>query len=278
MTAAPVPPDYVDRPVRVKGLSVYTRRRDGAAVPPLVLLNGLGGSLTAWRPLLENLPHRDVVMLDTPGAGRSSTPRFPLRIPTLARTLGHVLDRLRVDRADVLGYSLGGTLAQELAHRRPHLVRRLILVATIFGIGSRPVPLRTSRTLISTRRYRDREVLARVLPGLAGGRTARDPQVLGELLDAREGYPPTARGYYYQQLSLTSWSSWPWLRRLECPTLVLQGSDDPVVPIGNARLLARRIPHARLEIVDGGGHLMLFDDAGTVAPRIEQFLTEPTRY
>jgi pimeloyl-ACP methyl ester carboxylesterase len=265
-------PEHTDRVVTVRGLEIYTRRRPGPASPPLLLVNGLGGSLTSWQPLLDQLPARDVVMVDTPGAGRSQTPRLPLPVRVLADIVAEATRALGIEKADVLGFSHGGTVVQEIAKRQPALVRRVVLVGTMFGFGARPVPARAHRRLLSTKRYRDRATAERDFPLLAGGRTARDPEVLAELLDTRESHPPTPRGYYYQQLALAGWSSWLWLKRLPYPTLVLHGAADPVVPQVNARLLASRIPNAELEIIDGAGHLLLFDDSSTVAPVIERFL------
>ena len=261
-----------DRAVRIRGLNVHTRRRPGPATPPLLLINGLGGSLTSWGPLLQQLPNRDVIMIDTPGAGRSQTPPLPLRLTALADIIAEATRVLAVERVDVLGFSLGGTLAQEFARRHPTMLRRLILVGTMHGLGARPVPLRASRLLLSTKRYRDSDTARRDMPRLAGGRTAREPGTLTALAAARESYPPSVRGYYYQQLAVIGWSSWRWLKRLDVPTLVLHGGADPVVPKVNARLLASRIPDAQLEIIGGAGHLVLFDEPEKAAPIIERFL------
>jgi pimeloyl-ACP methyl ester carboxylesterase len=265
-------PKYADRLVTAGGIDLFTRRRPGSQHPPLLLINGLGGSLTSWGPLLEQLPDRDVVMVDTPGAGRSPTPRLPLRVPQLADLIAEATRSLGVEKVDVLGFSLGGTIAQEFARRHPDMVRKLVLVGTIFGIGSPPVPLKVQKTLLSTARYRDPALMERDMPRLAGGLTARDPEVLATLLQTRESYPPTARGYYYQQLSVIGWGSWLWLKRLSCPTLVLQGGDDPVVRKANARLLAHRIPDSQLEIIEGAGHLLLFDEPAKAAAIIDGFL------
>src|SRR4051794_8671753 len=106
-----------DRPIEVRGLRLYTRRRPGRAQPPLLLLHGIGGSLTSWAPLLSALEHRDVVMIDAPGVGRSSLPWRPLRLPEIADYIADALHTLALDRVDVLGHSLGGMVAQELARR-----------------------------------------------------------------------------------------------------------------------------------------------------------------
>jgi pimeloyl-ACP methyl ester carboxylesterase len=265
-------PEHTDRVLQVRGLSIHTRRRPGSSTPPLLLVNGLGGSLTSWAPLLQQLPDRDVIMVDTPGAGRSQTPPLPLRVTKLADVVAEAARMLGADRVDVLGFSLGGTVAQELARRHPDLVRRLILVGTMHGLGARPVPVRVHRLLLSTKRYRDPATAQRHMPILAGGRTARDPEVLAALASARESFPPSPRGYYYQQLALVGWSSWLWLKRLQCPTLVLHGGADPVVSHANGRMLAARIPGAQLEVIPGAGHLVLFDEPEKVAPIIATFL------
>ena len=72
----------MDRTVTVDGVTLYTRRRPGTAQPPLLLLHGIGGSLDSWTPLLDALPDRYLIMIDSPGAGRSAVPALPLRLPT----------------------------------------------------------------------------------------------------------------------------------------------------------------------------------------------------
>lgn len=265
--------DVIDRSVAVNGLRLFTRRRPGRGPGvPLVLVHGIGGSLDSWEPLLAAMPDRDIIMIDTPGAGRSQVPLLPIPIAGLADCVAGAVRALGVARADVLGYSLGGLVTQELARRHPALVRKLVLVATIVGIGAKLGSLRARLTLLSTRRYRNRAAAAREIPILAGGRTARDRTVLAELVATRASHAPTLRGYHYQQLAVLGFSSRRWLPRLPFPTLVLQGTDDPVVLAANGRMLAGLIPNARLEMVPAAGHMLLFDESATVAPLIEDFL------
>lgn len=267
-----LPEGFTEQYVRVGGLQLNTRRRGGESGPPLVLIHGLGGSLDSWAPLLDNLPGRDVIMIDTPGMGRSELPRFPLGVHAIADRFAEALTELGVKCADVLGFSHGGTVAQEFARRHPDRIGRLVLVDTIAGVPWVPPRVTVQRALLSTRRYRSRAAAEHDLPILAGGRTARDADMLRILLDDRESHPPSKRGYRYLQLGVLGWTSIPWLHTLKCPTLVMHGSDDPVVRPVNARFMASRIPNARFELLSGAGHMVLFDEPERAGRVLTKFL------
>ncbi|MEI2778876.1 MAG: alpha/beta fold hydrolase [Tetrasphaera sp.] len=131
------PTEFSDLSVEAGGIRLNTRRRDGQG-PTLLLLHGIGGALERWAPLLAALPDRDVLMIDAPGAGRSQVPTRPIRVPVLADRIVEAAHVQGIETADVLGFSLGGTTAQEIAHRHPQFVRRLVLVVTMSGAWFRP--------------------------------------------------------------------------------------------------------------------------------------------
>lgn len=241
---------------------------------PLLLINGLGAPLEMWDPLVRRLRGREVIAFDLPGVGLSGYPRWPLRMPELARLVDGLLARLRQQRVDVLGYSLGGLLAQELAHRIPERVRRLVLGATVPGVPSFPPNPLVGLMLLTPARYWDRRLAELIVPRIAGGRTARDRRVLRAGLNPRLTRPPTTVGYLHQLYSVIGWSSHRWLHRLRHPTLVLHGDEDPVAPLVNARYLAWAIPTARIHVVRGGGHLFLFDQPGSAVGVLHDFLDE----
>ena len=110
---------------------------------------------------------------------------------------------------------------------------------------------------------------------IAGGRTAREPGALDRHAAERLLHPPSPIGYAYQLYAVAGWSSLPWLHRVRHRTLVVSGEDDPAVPVRNGRMLAGRLPDARLHIVAGGGHLFLLDEPENAAPVIRAFLDEP---
>jgi poly(3-hydroxyoctanoate) depolymerase len=241
---------------------------------PLLLINGLGANLEMWQPLVRELAGaRELVTFDLPGTGRSARPRTPLRMPQLAQVVTELLDELGYEQLDVLGYSLGGIVAQELARRAPERLRRLVLCATTPGLPSVPPDPIVTALMLTPARYWNRQLAEMILPIIAGGRTARDPRVLHAGLQQRLVQPPSTVGYLYQLYALSGWSSHAWIRRVSHPALVVHGDRDPVVPLANGRYLADALPDGRLEVVSGAGHLFLLDEPSTVTPALEAFLS-----
>jgi poly(3-hydroxyalkanoate) depolymerase len=241
---------------------------------PLLLITGIGANLDMWAPFARLLGGRELIVFDPPGAGMSQRSRFPLRMHGLAQVVTRLLDALELERVDVLGYSFGGALAQELARRAPNRVRRLVLCASAPGLGGIPPRPVAALMLATPARYYHPRLLALTLPHIAGGRTAREPDAFSEQSAARLLRPPSAVGYAYQLYAVAGWSSLPWLHRVSQRTLVVAGEDDPSVPVRNGRLLASRLPDARLHVVKGGGHLFLLDEPETVVGVISAFLDE----
>jgi poly(3-hydroxyalkanoate) depolymerase len=252
-------------------LRVAVREGD-PAWPPLLLCNGIGTSLELLQPFVDALdPRRPVIRFDMPGIGGSPAPVVPYHLHTLPSLLAGLLDGLGHDQADVLGISWGGGLAQQFALSRPGRVRRLVLVAT--GTGALMVPghPRVLVKMVTPRRHRDPGYAAQIAGELYGGSARRDPAVARDLLHLTSRLGP-ARGYYYQLLSGIGWTSLPRLRRLQAPTLILAGDDDPIIPLVNARIMHRLIPDSTLHVYSGG-HLELAVDAERIAQVVEAFLT-----
>jgi poly(3-hydroxyoctanoate) depolymerase len=260
------------RLVDVDGLRIRTAIRGHG--PPVLLIMGIGGNLDMWGRFETSLHAHDLqtITFDAPGTGSSSGYRLPQRVPALARTIERLLVALDYERVDVLGVSFGGGIAQQLAHQAPMRVRRLVLAATMPGLGGVPGHPRALLSMATPRRYFDRNYYRKVAGRLYGGEARRNPDRSLDASVARFARPPSWAGYLAQLYAVPGWSSLPWLRRLPHPTLVLGGDDDPIVPVVNARLLARLIPDARLHVVAGGGHLFLLERADEVAAIVADFL------
>jgi poly(3-hydroxyalkanoate) depolymerase len=254
-------------------LRVATRHGSDAS-PPLLIFNGIGANLELVEPFVAALEEVSVIIFDIPGVGGSPAPVVPYRFSTLSVLSDRLLSRLGYDGpVDVLGVSWGGALAQQFAHLYPGRCRRLILAATSPGVIMVPARLSVLSKLIGPRRYTDPAYLQQVGAEIYGGAYRRDPALLKQ--HSRHIQAPRGRGYLYQLLAATGWSSLPWLGSLSQKTLVMHGNDDPIVPLTNAKILAARIRDATLYVIDDG-HLFLITRAKDVAPVVRKFLGQET--
>src|SRR5215213_9012103 len=162
--------------------------------------------------------------------------------------------------------------ADRVRRARRRRVRRLVLCATGPGLGGTPPRPLAALMLATPARYYHPRLLALTVPHIAGGRTAREPRALAEQAATRLQRPPDPLGYAYQVYAITGWFSLPWLHRVEHPSLIVAGEEDPSVPLRNARLLAARMPDARLHVVKRGGHLFLLDEPQNAVGPIRAFL------
>lgn len=257
--------------LRIEGvhLRVGILRRDTDALP-LLLFNGIGASMELLQPIADELKHTTIICYDVPGTGKSQPPPCPWRPKHHARLAAKLLDRLGFERVNVLGVSWGGMLAQQFAKQYSARTERLVLAATSPGHLMVPARLSVLLRMSNPLRYFAPEYMLALAPKIYGGSLRTNKLRAKE--HARKMMAPSIKGYYYQIYSLFGWSSLPWLHKLKQPTLVMAGDDDPIVPLVNGRILAARIPNARLRVVDCG-HLFLLTRAKVLAPEIEAFLS-----
>lgn len=261
---------YQDTFVMCGGLRLRVRRQGRGE--PLLLINGLGACLEGWKSLARRLPGRELIMVDHPGTGLSAVPPKIMSMPQLAALYVEVLDVLGVDRADVLGFSFGGTVTQQIAKDFPERVRSIILAGTSLGLGGFPADFFTLMVASNPLRYQFKSVREMSAPLLYRGRVGREPGLFNTELSGWTAHPASLTGVFFQVAAYSMWSSLPWLRTLDLPVLVLGGREDPMAPAANSRMLATIIRGAQLHIIDQGGHLFLFDRAEQSAPLIEEFL------
>lgn len=247
-----------------------TRVRVHGDGPPLLLIGGVWSQVELWDDVLPFLDGFRTITFDPPGIGATELSRRPLTVGGLAGFAAGVLDAVGADRAHVLGVSLGGLVAQAMARSHPDRVDALVLVSTGYGVPGVPgrpdVMLRFARP----RAYADPDELERSAGRIFGGRLRDEPGLV-----RRWHLRPAAdlKSYVYRLVGVAGFTSLPWLHRLPTPTLVVHGDDDPIVPLVNARVVACRVPGARLEVIRGGGHLVLLDSVREVLPTITDFLT-----
>jgi len=198
--------------------------------PPLLLINGLGAHSAMWAPLERTLSGFHIIEFDLPGAGQSDVPWKPVSVKRLASLSVSIMDHFGMKRSDVVGYSMGGIVAQQLAADAPERVRRLVLLATSPGRGQMQGDLRAMINIMTPLRYMSRHAYARSIGSLVGGRARHDIAWIAEQGALRLKHPPSWRGYLGQLYSLASWSGLPLLGGINAPTLVVIGDDDPLTP------------------------------------------------
>jgi poly(3-hydroxyalkanoate) depolymerase len=253
----------------------YGVREGDIARPPLLILNGLGANIELAQPFIDALPGPTVAIFDVPGVGGSPMPRSPYRPAGIARLAAGFLDHLGYAKADVLGVSWGGAIAQQFAFQHRSRCRRLVLAATVPGAVMVPGRPSVIIKMATPKRYIDSRHAHRVAGDIYGGAFRRDPALVSRTL--RHIRFSGKGGYYLQLAAAFGWTSLPWLFTLRQPTLVMAGADDPLIPTINARILQWLIPDSRLEILDCG-HLFLITLPVESARVVEAFLKEPDKH
>lgn len=266
---------------------VHTTRVDGTHVawyergqgPPLVLLMGTGSTMAEWDPALLRLlaEHRRLILFDYPGVGRSG-PWHGRTFDSLADATAGFLRRIGLRKADVLGWSMGGFVAQRLAIEHPGLVSHLILAGTNPGGDQAVLGTPEAQRIDSEPDPSEADILRELYPP---GKQAEGRAFLRRLDRASEdGEIPDDFHVPAATTRAQVTAEGPWLRSnrnyrelatVEAPTLAAAGAHDPVVPKVNLVRIARRIRGARLAVFPGA-HAFLFQSRRSFARAVEDFL------
>jgi len=251
--------------------------------PPVVFVHGLGG---CWQNFLENIPaaaeRRRTIALDLPGFGRSELPAGDVSITNYARTVEGLCEALGLGPTVVVGNSMGGFVAADLALLAPERVERLALVAAA-GITSTDVrrePARTfiragaAMTAIGAREIEQFLIRPRARQ-LAYGWVVRHPTRLAPDLLWEQAQGVGKPGFLLALDALSSYDFRERLPEIACPTLVVQGTDDMIVPLRDAYEFERLIPRSRTLIMRDTGHLAMLERAATFNQALLEFLDAP---
>ena len=243
---------------------------------PLVLVQGVGIGRWGWEPVADRLARRfQVITIDNRGIGASDTPPGHFTTRAMAQDVLAVMDHAGIRRASVLGTSLGGMVAQELALSHPERVDRLVLVATVpGGRRSRPMPLGTTFLFAAAPFLTDKARLRQFVDNALGPVTRRRrPEIAERLAAAKLAAPQSEAARRAQVAAGMLFNPLGRQRHIGQPTLVIQGTADRVVDPGNADVLASLLPDARLELFEGAGHLLYWEQPRRFARVVAGFLT-----
>ena len=235
---------------------------------PLLIFNGIGANASLLEPFMRAMPNATITF-DIPGNGGSPVRLLPRRFAGWADLATQLLDHFGIARAHVMGFSWGGALAQEFALRHSTRIDRLVLAATTTGQVSIPANPLVLSLMATPMRYISKTFFRNVAGVLYGGDFRNNPARVEQ--QARFMTAPSTLAYLGQLYSITGWTSAFRLYRLQAPTLILAGEDDPLIPAINARFMATAIPNAQLQMYDCG-HMFLITRLDAVVRRVEDFL------
>src|SRR3954451_6019880 len=239
----------------------HTRRGEGE---PLLLIMGMSGSSLLWgEDFLSALQHDfDVIAVDNRGTGDSPRVEEAFSIADMADDAVEVLDELGIQSAHVLGISMGGMIAQELVLRHPERVRTLTLGCTYAGgPEGRLASPEVVQTLADGMRSGDRERAVRAAWEVNVSKAyAADESHYRTFLETALAKPVAVQVIMLQMQAIAAHDTSARLGEISAPTLVVHGTEDQMLEVANGEAIARAIPGARLEIMEGVGHLFFWEE------------------
>lgn len=247
---------------------------------PLVLIRGLGSNADHWYGQLPSLSEKyRVITFDNRGIARSKDPRSnnhdaALTVPLMAEDTLGLLNALDLDRPHIMGLSMGGMIAQELAISHPERVNGLVLACTHPG-GTRQIRATAKveelfKKMVYVGNPQSKMDAAPVL--FDPDTLAHRPECAGKYAEISLKHPAGPEILTRQWMAVEGHDTWDRLPKIKAPTLVLTGDADVLIPPGNSEILAERIPNARLRVIPGGGHQILVEEADACNEAILTFL------
>ena len=243
---------------------------------PLVMIMGLGGSLDWWEPgmIQELSKHFKTTVFDNRGAGRTEASNKEYTIKLFADDTAGLMDALGISKAHVLGISMGGMIAQELALNHPEKVEKLVLCSTYCG-GERAIPPseETLNSLMRSGSAPSAEEAAKMVVPLCftDEFVAKNPDTIGSFLERVLKAPTSSEVFLRQTGAIMGFSTFDRLAGIKAPTLVLAGRRDILIRPENGSILAKAIPGAKLVLLEKSAH-GLTEDIEEATAAIAEFL------
>ena len=248
----------------------------GRRTPWLVLIQGLGFDRSGWVPVVSALRRRfRLVLIDNRGSGRSTTADRKFTVADMAMNVTAVLDRSRIAHAHVLGASLGGMVAQELAIRFPQRVDRLVLACTTPGWPyGYPMPRASVRRMTEAASL-PVEVAQRSLVenALAPDTLETHPELVDRIVRNQKARSGDAASWKALANAGATYSGGTRQSLIGSPTMIMYGDADQVVDARNSKLLSGRIPSSQVVVFPGLGHLFFWEKPAQFAKAVTSFLS-----
>ncbi|HJU29436.1 MAG TPA: alpha/beta fold hydrolase [Candidatus Binataceae bacterium] len=258
---------------RVNGVELAYELRGAGA--PMVMIHGAQGDQSMFDDMAASFARRfQVLTFDQRGSGLSEKPEMDYTIALLADDTAALMDHVGFAAADVVGASMSGPIAQELALRHPHKVRSLVLGCTTPG-GPKAVRIggNAFASAYSTQPM-SAEERGRALAEAAftKGYIDRHPEIIPAMIEARRRRPIDPGALDRRMKAVLKFDAYDRLHQIDCPTLVITGREDALISWENSRILADRIPKAQLKIIESAGHCFWLEQPAQSNQSIEGFL------
>jgi pimeloyl-ACP methyl ester carboxylesterase len=259
--------------VRIGDVSIYYEVKGEGE--PLVMIMGLAGNLDWWDPQMisEFSKYFKLILFDNRGAGRSDMGQKPFSIKLFADDTAGLMDALGISKAHVLGFSMGGMIAQELVLNYPEKVEKLVLCSTFCGAkkGVLPPPQPVPLDDLEANPRKVMEFMARAI--FTEEFIKNNPQVFEDMVQRMLRAPISKEAFLKQYYAIMEFDTYDRLPQIGVPTLILHGKKDILLPVENAIIMAQRIPKAKLIIFENAGHA-LAEEMDKVISAILNFLRE----
>ena len=262
-----------------KNVELYYEVHGPSDAPAIVFIGGWASYHWIWFRQIPTLSKKyRCVVFDNRGAGRSSKPDYPYTIKMMADDMVGLLDALGIEKAHILGISMGGLIAQQVALSYPERLRSLIIVSSHFG-GPNQIRMddRTMALLIavptetiSAEEARDMRYQATFSPGFL----QQNKVILEQIERWIAQYPAPLYAQVHQSSATAGFNSESELGKIKAPTLVIHGTADRAVPTENADLLVKRIPGARKELIQDAAHFCIIEKYSEFNDLVLSFVDE----
>lgn len=260
--------------VQANGINLYYEAYGEGE--PLLLIYGLAGRGNGWKFQVEGLSHRfRLITFDNRGVGETDQPDEPYSIAQMADDAAGLLDALKIESAFVFGISMGGMIAQEFALRHSAKIRKLALGCTHCGIKHCvPSPEWVTEIFKSLPGKPREKVVRDCTPINYSPHTQQHrPELIESLIPLFVDNRQSLQAYLRQLNAVYGFDAYDRLPEISSPTLVMTGADDVLIPPGNSKIIANRIPNAQLIEFTNAGHLFFIEKAEEVNAALTEFFT-----
>ena len=264
---------------KLKDIDIYYEIYGPEKDPPLVLIGGWASYRWIWFRQIPTFKEKYCcVVFDNRGAGRSSKPDYPYTIEMMAADTIGLMESLNIKNAHILGISMGGLIAQQIAISYPEKVRSLILSSTHFG-GLNYVPMdeKTMALLIALptetiSKEQAREMRYRAT--FSQQFLQNNKEIIEQIDEWAEKHPTPLYAQVHQSAATAEFNSELELQKITAPTLIIHGANDHAVPTKNGELVAERIPNSRLKIIEDASHFVIIEKYEEFNNAVMSFIDE----